>query len=89
VFDIEVFLGPPYHLAQRRRPKRVLSTALDMQAVKHCVSAMQFDVSQHIDPLVPVCQHHQNRIDAAEVELNHVPAHQGLPGGYRDITERP
>jgi hypothetical protein len=34
-----------------------------------------------MDPLVPIRQHHQNRIGAAEVELNHVPTHQGLPGG--------
>jgi hypothetical protein len=49
--------------------------------MKHRVLAMQFDVSQHSDPLVPVREYHQNGIGAAEIELNHAPAHQGLPGG--------
>jgi hypothetical protein len=52
-----------------------------MQAMQHRLRAMQLNISQHMDPLVPIRQHHQNRIGAAEVELNHVPTHQGLPGG--------
>ena len=43
--------------------------------MKHRLLAMQLDVSQHDDPLVPVREHHQNRIGAAEIELNHAPSH--------------
>jgi len=54
--------------------------------MKHRLLAMQFDVSQHSDALVPFREHHQNGIGAAEIELNHAPTHRGLPGGCRDIT---
>ena len=43
--------------------------------MKHRPLAMQLNVGQHNDPMVPVREHHQNRVGTAKLKLNHTPCH--------------